>query len=195
MERGWSIERRGVGQEPEAGAGLGRRLRVLGQREVSGGRGWEAAGRLQWNRKGFLSLWRGPAARSPCGAPLKEPTWGLGSPRPRVARLTEALGVGTLPDQSEFSGRPGGGPALPSGGLLSPKSAPAVACGNTRLWNSSDFPALTPAVRESHFSRANMSRRRLPSSLGDPWVHPTCHTLRKNPRAQHLSPSVMINFM
>lgn len=103
--------------------------------------------------------------------------------------------MGTLPDQSEFSGRPGGGPALPSGGLLSTKSAPAVACGNTQLWNSSAFPALTPAVRESHFSRANMSKEKAAQLIWGPLGSPNTSHFKENPGAQHLSPSVTINFM
>lgn len=110
-ERGWSIERRGVGRKPEAGAGLGRRLRVLGQGEVNGGRGWEAAGRLQLNRRGFLSQWRGPAAHAVHAEdPSKSPPGARAAPRPRVTHLTKALLVGTLPNQSLLSGRPGEGP-------------------------------------------------------------------------------------
>lgn len=196
-ERGWSIERRGVGREPEAGAGLGRRLHVLGQREVSGGRGWEAAGWLQWNRKGFLSPWRGPATCSPRGAPLKEPSGGLGSPRPRVTHLIEALWVGTLPDQSVFSGRPGRGLALPSGGLLSTKSAPAApvgmpSCGIPQTSQPSGLLCVSLVFQggvafystdaRTH-SSANMSKEKAAQLIWGPLGSPNMSHVKEKPKS------------
>lgn len=89
-----------------------------------------------------------------------------------------------LADQSANLGRLEGKPVLPSWGLLRMNSASAAPCGNSHLWNSSDFPApgncwpftrLTPG----HTEVKMYPRRRLPRSFESPQFHPVLHTLRK----------------